>query len=270
MGRIGPGKADDRKTTRDQIVMFSILFNLLLVTNCNAIAAAADFNVPSLTGPVVDQANILNNSTKDDLQRFLRQLVERGGAQIQIATVTSLSGLSIEEVSIKITDQWKLGKKKEDRGLLLLLAPNERQIRIEVGQGLEGSLTDLTAGRIINDVITPRLKEGSADRAVIDGVAAIVQYTDPKLLGELQMPAGAVSQSVAPSSATNWPSVLLWLFIILLFMLPRFMGGKHGSGAGLAAGLLLGGMGGHGRGGSGGGWSGGGGGFSGGGASGRW
>ena len=232
------------------------------------IAAVADFNVPPLTGPVVDQANILNNSTKDDLQRFLRQLVEHGGAQIQIATVQNLGGLSIEEVSIKITDQWKLGQKKEDRGLLVLLAPNERKIRIEVGQGLEGSLTDLTAGRIISEVITPRLKEGSADRAVIDGVVAIVQYTDPKLLSELQMPAGAVSQSTAPSNSTNWPGVLLWLVIVMLFILPRFMGGSHGSGAGLAAGLLLGGLGGHGRGGFG--WSGGGGGFSGGGASGRW
>ena len=250
--------------------MFSILFGLLLVINCNAMTAAADFNVPPLTGPVVDQANILNNSTKDDLQQFLRQLVEHGGAQIQIATVQSLGGLSIEEASIKITDQWKLGQKKEDRGLLVLLAPNERKIRIEIGQGLEGSLTDLTAGRIISEVITPRLKEGSADRAVIDGVAAIVQYTDPKLLSELQMPAGAVSQSTAPSNSTNWPSVLLWLVIILLFILPRFLGGSHGSGAGLAAGLLLGGLGGRGRGGSGAGWSGGGGGFSGGGASGRW
>ena len=270
MGCIGTGKTDDRKNSRGQIVMLAILFNLLLVTAYGATATASDFNVPSLTGPVVDQASILSNSTKDDLQRFLRQLVERGGAQIQIATVTSLSGLSIEEASIKITDQWKLGRKKEDRGLLLLLAPNERKIRIEVGQGLEGSLTDLTAGRIISEVITPRLKEGSADRAVIDGVAAMVQYTDPKLLSELQMPAGAVSQSIAPTGSTNWLSILLWIFILLLFILPQLFGNRHGgSGAGLAAGLLLGGMGGgHGRGG--GGWSGGGGGFSGGGASGSW
>ncbi len=249
--------------------MVSILFNLFLATTFNSAAIASGFNVPPLTGPVVDQAGILTDSTKNDLQRFLRQLTERGGAQIQIATVNSLNGLSIEEASIKITDQWKLGKKKEDRGLLLLVAPNERRVRIEVGQGLEGSITDLVAGRIISEVITPRLKEGSADRAVIDGVAAIVQYTDPKIASELQMPAGAASFS-APSSSTNWPTILFWLFIILLFILPRFMGDKHGSGVGFMAGLLLGGLGGHGRGGSGGGWSGGGGGFSGGGASGRW
>lgn len=254
--------------------MLSILLNLLLMMNSHALAAPADFLVPPLTGPVVDQAGMLSSTTKDSLEQYLRKLVERGGAQIQIATVSDLGGLSIEEASIKVTDQWKLGKKKEDRGLLLLIAKNEHKVRIEVGQGLEGNLPDITASRIINDVIVPRLKEDSADRAVIDGVLAIVQYTDPKLLDDLQSPAGAQSQSAAPKGLGNWISVLLWLGFIFLFMLPAFFGRRRGgAGAGFATGLLLGGMGGHGWGGSsgsGGGWSGGGGGFSGGGASGSW
>ncbi len=253
--------------------MLSFLFKLLLVVNSHAATATADFSVPPLTGPVVDRAGILSSATKDDLDRYLRQLLERGGAQIQVATVPTLGGLSIEEASIKITDQWKLGKRKYDRGLLLLFAPKERRVRIEVGQGLEGNIPDITANGIINEVIVPRLKAGSADRAVVDGVLAIVQYTDPKLLGDLQGPAGAGSQSVAPSGSENWLSVLLWLAIIFLFMAPAFFGRGHGgTGGAFLAGVLLGGMGGHGRRGSGygGGWSGGGGGFSGGGASGRW
>jgi uncharacterized protein len=245
--------------------MRALLFTLSLMFCSHALAA--DFQVPPLSGPVVDQANVLSGSTKEDLERYLRQLVDLGGAQIQIATVASLDGLSIEEASIKITDQWKLGKKKEDRGILLLLAPNERRVRIEVGQGLEGNLPDITASRIISEVIVPRLKEGSADRALVDGVLAIVQYTDPKLLDSLQSLTGSRSEPVASTALSNWSSILLWLIIIFLFM--GFFG-RHGGGTGFLAGILLGGMGGHGRGGSGRGWSGGGGGFSGGGASGRW
>jgi uncharacterized protein len=254
--------------------MFPFLFNLLLAVSCHAVEAPADFKVPPLSGPVVDQAGVLSSATKGDLERFLRQLVDRGGAQIQIATVSNLGGISIEEASIKITDQWKLGKKKEDRGLLLLIAQTERKVRIEVGQGLEGDLPDITASRIIGEVIVPRLKEGSADRALTDGVLAIVQYTDPKLLDDLQAPTGAQSQSVTPKGLGNWVSIVLWLLFIFLFMLPGFFGrGRRGAGAGFVTGFLLGGMGGHGWGGSsgsGGGWSGGGGGFSGGGASGSW
>jgi uncharacterized protein len=254
--------------------MLTFLFNLLFAINCRAIAAPVDFQVPPLTGPVVDQANMLSNATKDNLQSYLSQLVERGGAQIQIATVPSLGGLPIEEASIKVTDQWKLGKKKENRGLLILIAQNERSVRIEVGQGLEGTLPDVTASRIISGVIVPRLKEGSPDRAITDGVLAIVQYTDPKLLDDLKVPEGAQSQTIAPNRIGNWVSTIFWLIFILLFIMPAFLGrGRRGAGAGFATGFLLGGMGGRGWGGStssGGGWSGGGGGFSGGGASGRW
>lgn len=258
--------------------MLSFLFNFFLVNflwmpNCHALTATTGFHIPPLSGPVVDQAGILRSSAKSSLEQYLRHLLERGGAQIQIATVSDLGGLSIEEASIKITDQWKLGKKKEDRGLLLLIAPNEHKIRLEVGQGLEGDLPDLKASRIISEVIVPRLKEGFADQAVIDGVMAIVHYTDPKLLDDLQMPQGAHSTSTTPLGLGKWVNILFWLMMILLFILPRFFGSGRNGGRSFATGFLLGGMSGGGWGGSsdsGGGWSGGGGGFSGGGASGRW
>src|SRR4051812_32323250 len=102
---------------------------LLLFANL----AQADFQVPALTGPVVDSAGMFNASTRAGLDRFIRELHDQGGAQLQVAAVSNLGGISIEEASIKITDQWKLGKKKEDRGLLLLFALAERKVRIEVG-----------------------------------------------------------------------------------------------------------------------------------------
>src|SRR5665213_1868719 len=158
--------------------MHSVLLGLLLLVQ----TAGADFSAPPLTGPVVDTAGLLSSSAKNSLDQFLRQLHDQGGAQIQIAIVPSIGDVSIEEASIKMTDQWKLGKKKEDRGLLLLLAIKEHKVRIEVGQGLEGDLPDVTAQRIIREVIVPRLKEGAPDRAVMDGVMAIAHYTDPTLI----------------------------------------------------------------------------------------
>lgn len=236
---------------------------------------AADFQVPPLTGPVVDQASMLSSATRESLSRYLHQLFERGGAQIQVATVPDLGGLSIEEASIKVTDQWKLGKKKEDRGVLLLFAPNEHKVRIEVGQGLEGELTDVTSNRIIREVIVPRMKEGSPDRAVIDGVLAIVHYTDPGLLEEAQQGMPSRSSHFAKGGGLGRLfTIFFWIIILLLFLRPRGGGGVGG----FMTGLLLGGMGrgggfgdgGFGGSGSGGGWSGGGGGFSGGGSSGSW
>ncbi len=244
-----------------------ILLNLCFLFHL----AHAEFQVPQLTGPVVDQAGLLSSSTVDSLSAFLRRHHEQGGAQIQVATVTDLGDLSIEEASIKITDQWKLGSKKEDRGVLLLVAPSARRMRIEVGQGLEGDLTDLITSRIIRDVIIPRFKEGAPDRGVIDGVLAIVHYADPKMGDDGGAPVAARSQRFERTGGGlgKVMTIIFWL-IILIFLLMRPGGRGFLAGMLLGGGLGGGGGGGWGGGSSGGGWSGGGGGFSGGGSSGSW
>ena len=228
----------------------------------NLASSETTFQVPALTGPVVDAAGMMSSSTRGSLEHFIRNLFEHGGAQLQVATVPDLGGLSIEEASIKVTDAWKLGKKKEDRGLLLLFAPKEHKVRIEVGQGLEGNVTDVIANRIIREVIVPRLREGSPDRAVIDGVMAIVHYTDPELLD-----AAASDQSRSSTTATgSRHGILFWIFMIIIFgilLLGRGGGFFLGGGG-------FGGGGGWGGGSGGGSWGGGGGGFSGGGSSGSW
>ncbi len=229
-------------------------------------APATEFVVPPLTGPVVDPGSLLSRGFQDELSAFLHNFVARGGAQIQVAILPTIDDLAIEEVSIKITDQWKLGKRKEDRGVLLLLATAQHKVRIEVGQGLEGDLTDVTSNRIIREVIAPALRAGSADQAVRDGVMAIAHYTDPKLLDE-----DAPAPRKMKSGHVRLITIFFWLLILLFFLRP---GGRGGMGGLITYGLLggFGGGGGSWGGGSGGGggWSGGGGGFSGGGSSGDW
>lgn len=248
--------------------MRSFAFALFFVPFLSAWA----FTVPPLTGPVVDQAGMLSGETKEGLDGLLRRVRESGGTQLQVLIVPTLDGLSIEEASIKVADAWKLGSAKDDNGVLLLIAAKERRVRIEVGQGREGVLTDLTAGRIIREVIVPQFRSGSADRAVTSGVFAILHYTDPEAAGR--------AGYQAPSRAARGPDIEMLLFfgfVLIFFILPllRFQRrhgirsyGRWGGGNTWGGGSSWGG-GGFG-GGGGGGWSGGGGGFSGGGASGGW
>lgn len=225
----------------------------------------AEFRVPPLSGPVMDQAQMLSPSTRQRLSSFLNRLRSGGGAQIQVLTLPDLGGLSIEEASIRIVDQWKLGSAKQDDGILLLISKAERRVRIEVGQGLEGQLPDLIASRIIREVIIPRFKSGDVDRGVIDGVLSIVHYTNPDFL-EGENTASPMKGKSKFSGNFDW---IIFLLLLFFFIGPAFLGRRR---SGLAGGLLGYGLGrsGGGFGSSGSSWSGGGGGFSGGGASGGW
>lgn len=224
---------------------------------------ALAFSVPPLTGPVVDQAGLLSVATEQTLDAALRRLVDQGGTQIAILTVDDLGGEPIEQASIQVADSWKLGSAKKDDGVLLLVAKAERAVRIEVGQGREGVLTDAYSRRIIDDVIVPRFRSGDFDGGVIAGIAAIARYTDPEL--QLGLKAGGRPARQWNERNTNVPGWFVLMFILSIMFI-RFFGGHrgmHSRGWGSSSGW------GGGRS-SGGGWSGGGGGFSGGGASGRW
>jgi uncharacterized protein len=248
-----------------------LIFSSGVALSAPSTSGAPAFSVPRLTGPVVDGAAMLSPSTRERLSSFLRRLHDEGGTQIQVLTVDNLGGLSIEEASIKVTDQWKLGTAKADNGILLMLSKQERRVRIEVGQGYEGDLPDVTASRIVREVILPQFKEGDFDRGVIDGVLAIVHYVNPQFL-EGQ---NSVSPGGTKVSGLGFWLIMGWLLFFLV--IPRIFGPRRrwlGSwedwGGGGWGGGGFGGGGGWGGGSSGGGWSGGGGGFSGGGASGGW
>ena len=121
-----------------------------------AALAAADF--PPLTGRVVDQAKILSPVTIADLERKLADLEQKSGIQLVVATVPSLGGEEIEPYANALFRAWKLGEAKKNNGVLLLVAPNQRRVRIEVGYGLEGTLTDAISSIIISNAIAPRFQ----------------------------------------------------------------------------------------------------------------
>lgn len=254
--------------------MKSLLFAAFLFV---ATSAWAEFRVPPLTGPVVDEAGILSRQAEAVIESALRALYEKGGTQITVLTVRSLEGLTIEEASIRVVDQWQLGKRGADRGVLFLIALNERRMRIEVGRGLEGDLTDVESKRIIEDSVQPLFRAGDFDSGVIVGVYQIARKTDPGI--DLRPFLEGRARRVPTKTENELPPavtfILILFFIFMLFagrrnrrLRPRRMRGSWDTLGGYG-GSSWGGRGGWG-GGSGGGWRGGGGGFAGGGASGGW
>lgn len=226
------------------------------------------YTPPPLTGPVVDQAQIITNSQKQRLELQIRHLFEQSGIQLQVLTLDSLQGNTIEQVSIDTVEKWQLGSKEKDNGLLFLVAPREKKVRIEVGQGLEGDIPDIIAHQIIQQKILPHFKSGQFGQGLISGVSTVEALVAPSTAEETK-------KSLTKKAYPAYYELIKILFIFGVFILISLTGGRghRGSGAsGFLLGALLGGSMGGGRHGGGGfgGWSGGGGGFSGGGASGGW
>src|SRR5688572_17098204 len=143
-------------------------------------AHAQQADVPYLTGRVVDNAEILKPDTRKRLADALRQHEQRTTNQVAVLTVPTLQGESVEEYAVRVFEHWKLGKKGKDNGVLVVVASQDRRMRIEVGYGLEGVLPDATAARIIRNVMTPRFKDGDYDGGIAQGVDAIVAHLEGK------------------------------------------------------------------------------------------
>jgi uncharacterized protein len=172
--------------------------------------------VPKLTAQVNDYADILSSATENQLEAVLDDLEHTDSTQIAVLTIPSLEGENIEEYAIQVAETWKIGQERLDNGAILIISKNDRKLRIEVGYGLEGSLTDLMAGRIIEHIIVPRFKTGNFDQGVTDGVQAMIQV----VRGEFK----AAEDSRRPgSSATRGQSSIFGLivFFILINMLGR-------------------------------------------------
>ncbi len=238
-------------------------------------AQAGDLRaIPSLTSPVIDEAGLLSGADRtaleDELRRYLPTL------QLQIWLIDTLGPESIEGLSIRATDIWKLGTAKEDRGALMLVALQDRQMRIEIGQGLEGDIPDALAGRIISQILVPRFRAQDFFGGLQEASRTLFERAGGNLA---QLPPGrsfAEPRRNQPRSAKG--SFLFFLFALIIIVLSGIgggRGGRGGRGSSFATGLLLGALSGRDRSswggsGGGGGWSGGGGGFSGGGSSGSW
>jgi len=143
-----------------------------LLTCASAATQAAE--VPYVTGRVVDNAEILDADTQRRLSEVLRQHEQKSGNQIVVLTVPTIHGESVEEYAVRVFEQWKLGQKGKDNGVLVLVVPQDRRMRIEVGYGLEGVVTDAHASRIIRNVMTPRFRAGDFKGGIVRGVDALI------------------------------------------------------------------------------------------------
>lgn len=154
----------------------SLFFLFIGLVATLALAQAAD--IPYLSGRVNDHAGILSEHTRTDLSEKLRAHEERTTNQVVILTMASLEGESIEDYSNRVFNDWKLGQADTDNGILILVVPDERQMRIEVGYGLEGVLPDILAGRIIREIMTPRFREGDFDAGIMEGALAVLDVLE--------------------------------------------------------------------------------------------
>ena len=152
--------------------LLSLLFLLCVFVVGQTICLASD--VPKLSGRVNDYASMLSAASRALLDTQLAELETTDSTQIVVLTVDSLGGESVDGYAMQVVESWKIGQQQVDNGALLLIAKNDRKIRIEVGYGLEGKLTDLVAGRIIDGIITPDFKQGKFDQGIVAGVAAMI------------------------------------------------------------------------------------------------
>jgi len=217
--------------------------------------------VPALSGRVNDYGAMISAQARADIEAKLQQFEATESTQIVILTVTSLEGDPIEDFSIRVADAWKIGHKGFDNGVLLIVSRDDRKVRIEVGYGLEGKLTDLLSGRIIRDEISPLFKAGQFDAGFVRAVDVLIAVAQGEYKAKPQ------------AKRNSKPSMPLLAIILLLFyFMSQIFRGHRGGGPmvyGGPGGGFYGGGGGFGSGG-GGGFGGGGGGFGGGGASGDW
>ncbi|MBG0791656.1 MAG: TPM domain-containing protein [Desulfovibrionaceae bacterium] len=268
--------------------------NPLIAFLCTALVllwttAAPALDVPAYKGRVNDYADMISPETEQRINAALAQLEQTDSTQVAVLTIPSLEGDSLEEFSIRVADAWKVGQKDADNGAILLVSKNDHKIRIEVGYGLEGVLTDVLSGQIIDRIISPSFKAGDFDQGFAQGTAAIIQA----VRGEFK---GAPAPSRQRGSSGVLPFIIL-VMVSIIFITERFgrvrrhqrqlidpktgkpIAGRTGAADTAATLLLLSMLGGgrHGGGGFGGGGFGGGGfggfgggGFGGGGASGGW
>jgi uncharacterized protein len=223
---------------------------------------------PPLTGRVVDLANVLSPAAEQKLTTEAAQLEADTGHQFVVATIPDLQGYEIEDYGYQLLRTWGIGRKEQDDGVILLVAPNERRVRIEVGYGLEPVLTDALSSVILQERVLPRFREGQTEAGIVSGAEAVMQQLG---LPEDQAKARVAQAAQAQSQSEGRPNIgSIIVGLIVLCVIISALGGRGGW---WILPLLLGGGRGGGFGGGGfggGGFSGGGGSGGGGGASGRW
>ena len=186
-------------------VLRGLMHALLLVAGA-WIAPAPAADVPYLSGRVVDNAEILSAATRDRVTAALKAHEQATGNQIAVLTVPSIGGESIEEYASRVFAAWQLGQKGKDNGVLVVIVPQDRKMRIEVGYGLEGTLTDVASSRIVRNLMTPQFKTGNYDQGTADGVAAVIAQLEGKPGVADAAPAAAGPEAPARRSRSTRPT----------------------------------------------------------------
>lgn len=168
--------------------MNKAVFQFFLSVFFLAISFGFTAEIPYLTGRVNDNAQILSSETVQSLTAMLKSHEEKTGNQIAILTIHSLEGENIEDYAFRVFNEWKLGQKEKDNGILIVVAPNDRRMRIEVGYGLETILPDGKAGQIIRNIMTPRFRQGDYNGGIQEATRAIVEVLEGRHLEELEEP----------------------------------------------------------------------------------
>jgi uncharacterized protein len=194
---------------------------------CFMTAAVADVGVPQLTGRVVDQTGTLSSGDVAGITQKLKDLETRKGSQIAVLIVPTTQPEDIAQFSIRVAEAWKIGRKKSDDGALLVVAKNDRKLRIEVGYGLEGALTDVTARRIIDEEISPKFRSGDFAGGINAGVDRMIAVANGEQLPPPE-PQASHGQDFDWDTITSFaPFVLIGAFVgggILRAMLGRLLG----------------------------------------------
>jgi len=244
------GTAHQRRLYR---IPYLLGFYLIACLCLQPAIAAPEF--PQLTGRVVDNANMLDGASKEKLTTILKAHESATTNQVVVVTLPDLGGYDIADYGYQLGRHWGIGQKGKNNGVLLIVAQKERKVRIEVGYGLEGTLTDAICSNIINTIIVPYFKRGNFSLGIVTGTTSIIEA----LGGEYEMRQAPRSKRVA------FPFILFFIIVIIIV---NVIGGGRGGRRGHYYGGYYGGH--RGGGGFGGGFGGGGGGFGGGGASGGW
>jgi uncharacterized protein len=177
---------------RKKAIIFLVSFLILAGSFVNAT------EIPFLTGRVNDNAQILSENARKSLSEKLKDHEDKTTDQIAILTISSLEGESIEDYANNVFNEWKLGQKGKDNGILIVVVPGERKMRIEVGYGLEGVIPDVLAGRIIRNIMAPKFREGDYDGGITDGTLAVISVLEGN-----DLPQNAVSEDNSGSQGKS-------------------------------------------------------------------
>ena len=211
-------------------------FSLILLFSLNA--RGADILIPALNSPVMDEAGFLTPEQKQDLSQLAYEINTNKGPQITILTVPDLQEFPIEDFSIKVVEKWQLGTKERDNGLLIVIAKAERQMRIEVGNGIEGEITDYESNQYINNILKPAFKEGNFHGGLKTVMMDVAQKFNIKLSEGNRFVRRATPARVLPKAL-----IAAFPFLIGILILGQLVLGKKPVARGVFTGVGMAGVG---------------------------